>query len=91
MEYFNLLAIIVGYAAMIMALYFFVLRWPIRFVSLVLFYMVAYARAGYWKHIPSIPIEVWRVDGHRIDEIVECGTLNMTWCGAFRWKFHRRK
>lgn len=91
MEYFNLLATIVGYAAMILALYFFVLRWPVRFVSLVLFYMVAYARAGNWKMLHRLPAIVWRDNASHLDCLVECGAQYMTWHGAFRWKFHSKE
>jgi len=91
MEYFNLLAAIVGYASMIVVIYFLLLRWPIRFLSLVLFHMVAYARAGHWRVLHKLPAMVWREDARHIWDLVECSTLNMTWCGAFRWKFHRRK
>jgi len=90
MQYIHFTALIFGYAAMALAAYFFVLRWPLRFLSLVLFHMVAYARAGYWRILHTLPAMVWRNDARHLRELVECSTLNMTWCGTFRWKFHRK-
>ena len=81
-------ATLVGYATLIAAALV-VLHYPVRFVSLTLFYMVAYARAGFWRALPGIPAMCWR-DNDLTHGLVEVRTLNMTWCSAFKWKFHNR-
>lgn len=79
-----------GYGAIVATSYFLLFRWPVRFVSLVLFHMVAYARAGHWRVLHKIPAMVWRDDAKHLDGLVECSTMDMTWRAAFWWQFHRR-
>lgn len=88
METINYIAMVVGYLSMAAIVAMFV-RYPVRYVSLTLFYMVAYARAGFWRALPGIPAMCWRDNG-LTHNLVEVSTLNMTWCGAFHWKFGRR-